>query len=647
MRLHMVIRPVNWSISTKIVTGFALILTIAGFVTVSAELGLRRADTAFAAYQEISNQGARLAALQEQVAIARLSAREYIAGDDTNRRRFLTALGKAGEILGTARDIAELSRDKVDEALSRLRSGFEHQAAKLDSAAKSERAFNERAIALDEKATTLIALLAAGADVKQQLTLSAATRAILDSRLAAQRFLRSADTEDRLVSERLLHSAENDLEQLAKEPNVHPFAAKIDEVNEQLAELKRDFAAMADDVQAAANAASDEIMPAGSEADRAIAGANAAARSAGQQVGTAAQESSERVRHLVHLASILGLIAGVVLAFTISRTINRPIIALTTNMRRIAAGDRMAQIPAMTRGDEIGEMVEALRTFQARAAGLERSASGFEADAEAAVAVLATAAGELGETASAMLRMADQTRSGATTVATASAQAATNVQSVAEAAEHLRCSVLEIGRHVHRSASITEAAVEQAKQADTKMRGLAGAAQQIDAVVALIQNIAAQTNLLALNATIEAARAGQAGKGFAVVASEVKALANQTASATDDIRAKVAEIHAATTDAVETITSIGKTIAEVSGLAVLIASAVEEQGTAAQDIAQNVQQAAAGTHEVSSNIGDVTRTAGDTREVASRVLHAANDVANQSSWLRTHTERFLASVRAA
>ena len=70
----------------------------------------------------------------------------------------------------------------------------------------------------------------------------------------------------------------------------------------------------------------------------------------------------------------------------------------------------------------------------------------------------------------------------------------------------------------------------------TDIAGLAQAAQKIDDVVKLIQSVAGQTNLLALNATIEAARAGAAGKGFAVVASEVKALAVQTAKATDDHR---------------------------------------------------------------------------------------------------------------
>src|SRR5207253_10906343 len=131
---------------------------------------------------------------------------------------------------------------------------------------------------------------------------------------------------------------------------------------------------------------------------------------------------------------------------------------------------------------------------------------------------------------------------------------------------------------------------------------LSSAASRIGDVVKMITAIAEQTNLLALNATIEAARAGEAGRGFAVVASEVKALASQTAKATDEIGTQIAAMQTATQDSVGAIKEIGGTIGRIAEIATTIAAAVEEQGATTQEIARNVQQAAHGTSEVAGSI---------------------------------------------
>ena len=229
----------------------------------------------------------------------------------------------------------------------------------------------------------------------------------------------------------------------------------------------------------------------------------------------------------------------------------------------------------------------------------------------------------------------------------ASAQAATNVQTVAAATEELTSSITEISRQVGESARIAGRAVEQVGRSEATVTALAQAAQRIGEVVSLINTIAEQTNLLALNATIEAARAGEAGKGFAVVASEVKSLANQTAKATEGITAQVSAIQGSTQEAVDTIKGIGEIIDKMSEIATTVASAVEEQGAATAEIARNIQEAAAGTREVSSNIAGVSAAADESGRTAEDVLTSTTRLTEESEALGSEVGQFLSRIKAA
>ncbi len=197
------------------------------------------------------------------------------------------------------------------------------------------------------------------------------------------------------------------------------------------------------------------------------------------------------------------------------------------------------------------------------------------------------------------------------------------------------------------SSRIAGEAVTQAAETDGRVAALSQAAGRIGDVVKLITAIAEQTNLLALNATIEAARAGVAGKGFAVVAQEVKALAAQTAKATDEIGTQISAMQGATQDSVAAIRAIGGTITRVSEIAAAIATAVEEQGAATQEIARNVQEAARGSAKVAENIVSVSRDATETGAASVQVLGSARALASESSQLKLEVEKFLATVRAA
>jgi methyl-accepting chemotaxis protein len=391
-----------------------------------------------------------------------------------------------------------------------------------------------------------------------------------------------------------------------------------------------------------------------------VTGADAAAADA------AGIASASRFTVLGTLAAVFVL--GILAAWLIVRGVSKPIGAMTDAMRRLAGRDMTVEIPARGRGDEVGQMAEAVQVFkdnmikadtlaakeaeevkarEARARRVDDLVREFDAQASAAIGAVSSAATELQSAATSMTATAEETSRQATAVAAASEQASTNVTTVATATEELHSSIAEINRQVTQSAQIAGKAVEESARTNETVKGLATAAQKIGDVVQLISDIAGQTNLLALNATIEAARAGEAGKGFAVVASEVKSLATQTAKATEEISQQIAMIQGATTQSVAAIAGIGETIRQTSEIATTIASAVEQQGAATQEIARNVQQASAGTQEVAANIGGVTRAAGETGAAASQVQSSASELSQQSETLRRQVDHFLAAIRAA
>jgi methyl-accepting chemotaxis protein len=273
--------------------------------------------------------------------------------------------------------------------------------------------------------------------------------------------------------------------------------------------------------------------------------------------------------------------------------------------------------------------------------------AGFEKQVTGALNSLASASSEMNAAAVSMSGTAEETTNQASAVAAASEEASANVQTVAAATEEMSASVKEISRQVEQSARIASQAVIEAEGTLTAIKGLAEMAQKIDNVVNIINDIAGQTNLLALNATIEAARAGEAGKGFAVVATEVKALANQTAKATEEIAMQIGAMQSATGDTVSRIGDISKTIEEINQITTAISAAVEQQDASTQEIARNVQEAAKGTGEVTANIAGVTQAAGETGAAATQVQTVSNEVARQGESLKESVDSFLAGVRAA
>jgi methyl-accepting chemotaxis protein len=366
---------------------------------------------------------------------------------------------------------------------------------------------------------------------------------------------------------------------------------------------------------------------------------------------------------------LLGLLVAGFAAFALGRGLVRPLGAISGVMDGLAEGDLSVEVPFVERRNEIGHISRSLAVFKDQLMDAERLraereeatvhevakrrsdmasiASEFEKSVDGIVAGAASAANEMQRSAQSLSSIAKETTRQSTTVAAAAQQTAANVQTVAAAAEELSMSGQEISRQITHSASIAQSAVAQAGRTNTMVEGLLQATQKIGEVMGLIQSIAAQTNLLALNATIEAARAGDAGKGFAVVASEVKALATQTAKATEEITDQIQAIRDATGATAGAIREIGATIGEIDKIATTIAAAVDQQGGSTKEIATSVQQAAQGTRGVMHNIAGVTEASGQVGSAAELVLGSAAELAKQSDRLKQEVEAFLATVRAA
>jgi methyl-accepting chemotaxis protein len=372
-------------------------------------------------------------------------------------------------------------------------------------------------------------------------------------------------------------------------------------------------------------------------------------------------------RNIIIGVGLVVLLAAAAAGFAGSRSITTPLSALTDTMRRMAEGDYDISVPATQRADELGEMAQAADFFRGkliegrfleaeqkaaqqrqieRGQKIEAAVTQFDQVISEVVQAVSSAATELQSTAKTLSATAEETTRQSNAVAAASEQMTQNVQTVASATEELTASIREISGRVSESAGIVTSAVTEADDTNEKVKGLADTAQKIGDVLRLINDIADQTNLLALNATIEAARAGEAGKGFAVVAAEVKQLANQTAKATEEIDGQIKSIQAASDNSVNAIQAITGTIKKLDQISTTIASAIEEQDAATQEISRNIQQAATGTTEVTTNISGVSEASNHTSQGSVDVLNAASELARYGERLRTEVESFLTTVRS-
>jgi len=370
------------------------------------------------------------------------------------------------------------------------------------------------------------------------------------------------------------------------------------------------------------------------------------------------------------LMSLLGAVAivlGVFGAWVLRRAVVHPLAEITRVTEQVAEGHAVA-VPYGTRRDEVGALSRSISVFQeamrsnqelnktvlhdaeargARQEHLSAEIAAFTNSIERNIAELGAISDRVQESATHLSEAADRASHRTEGATIASTEASANVRDIASATDELAASVMEIDRQVTQSNAIAEKAVGEAERTNAAVQELNDAARRIGDVVSLITDIAEQTNLLALNATIEAARAGDAGRGFAVVAGEVKALAGQTAKATEDIAKQIDDMQQATSRSIAAIEAIEGTIRDIGSISSAIAAAVTEQGAATQEIARSVEVAAKRTMETAEEVSRVGDATENTRATIATARSVAEELGAVAHRIRNQIDTFSKDLRVA
>ncbi|WP_346354443.1 methyl-accepting chemotaxis protein [Azotosporobacter soli] len=340
---------------------------------------------------------------------------------------------------------------------------------------------------------------------------------------------------------------------------------------------------------------------------------------------------------MVNIVVIL-LMSG--MAIVLARKITGPIIELTDNAKKLAAGDLTVrakvngQDEVATLASAFNQMADNLRNLIKEINGsaqyLSSSSEEMKRNADEAGQVSEQIAITITQLAQDATHQAQIVQDGARMVndMTQSINIITgNVASSSRTADQVKEAVVVGSQAIGSQADLMDANQKAAANVEQAMAALAEKSQQIGQIVEVISSISGQTNLLALNAAIEAARAGEHGRGFAVVAEEVRKLAEQTSASSQEIATLIRDIQAGTEQAVKEMANGAGIAKDLENSAGQSREALEKISSAVREIVAQIQKIATEAQQVDGKAGEVSKAIAEVAGVAEGSAAATEEVA--------------------
>nr|WP_319514605.1 methyl-accepting chemotaxis protein [uncultured Cohaesibacter sp.] len=661
-------------IGHRIFIGFLVVIAVLNGVSFFAAQALNKLDTNFERYGDFAGDSIIATELQTQLVELQLSAREYLAQPSKkNVDRFKQRYDDLQQLLATAHDeIEDPARVKLLESIDfnveDYDIGFDTLVALMNKRNELvNKTLAEISDDIDTKIDAIDNTIANSLDLGLSIYAVDIRESMLLARVNLMKFIDDGK-EDSLAAASSHLDALRVAVRKIRDATVNEdlktalirLSSRVDDYKSMMASLQNTIAERNMVREQTLDTRATEILTASREIVSTVSSDSAA-------VEATVKSNFKSTTEMLILATIVSVLVGIGCALLISRGITKPLLAITAAMKQLAAGQLDLDVPGKERGDEIGEMSVALEVFKQNAlrtkeleqtqeenqrraevekrAMMGKMADDFNEHIGGIIDTVSNASEELSSNAQAMADVSEQTEKQVSEASVASAQTSGNVQTVATATEEMTSTIGEISLQVQQASGSARDAVHKVDATNQMMEMLAHNSNKIGEVVEMISKIAEQTNLLALNATIESARAGEAGKGFAVVAGEVKALAGQTAKATDEIALQINEIQSATEKASLSMNDVSQVIQRLDEFTATIASAMEQQNAATSEISSSIHQAAQGTEIVDNSINSVSKASQEASQASSHVMVAARELAKQSDFLKSEVQSFISHVR--